>query len=290
MSLDGRLRGGAGLGRYLREAFLFRWNLLAFLGGAAAAILSPAPDVVLPLVGAAELLYLGGLVSVPRFRSAIDARQHAEQTGAVVPTTVASLQQVLDGLDPAGRNRFFALRARCVEMQRLAERVQGRGTPAADDLRTPALDRLLWAFLKILSSQQAMQRFLAATDEKALRQGLDALKGRLEQARQKADDRLSRSLTDSIATAELRLESLAKATSNSEFLTAELDRVEGKIRALVEMAVSHQDADLISGQADAVAASMAQTEQAVQEMNQITGLGEQFAEPPPILATKVVER
>ncbi len=292
MTAEARHPGGASLGRYVREAFLFRWNLLAFLGGIAAAALSPMPDVLLPLLGAAELVYLGGLVSVPRFRTAIDAKVHAAQRGAaeVEPGAAPSLEQILAGLEPAARRRFDALRARCVEMQRLADGVRGHGSAGAEDLQTPALDRLLWAFLRLLSSQQALQRFLAASDPATLTRDLDALKGRQEQARQRGDDRIVRALTDAIATAELRLENHAKAASNSEFLGVELDRIEGKIQAVVEMAVSHQDADLISSQVDSVAASMAQTEQAVREINQITGLGEQLAEPPPILATTEVQR
>src|SRR5256885_7452926 len=68
---------GAGMTDYLREAFLFRWNLLFFLGGAAAAALTPLAGVLLPLVAAGEVTYLTGLVSVPRFRAAIDAKVHA---------------------------------------------------------------------------------------------------------------------------------------------------------------------------------------------------------------------
>src|SRR5881409_3194254 len=68
---------GAGMPDYLREAFLFRWNLLFFLGGATAAALLPLYGVLLPLVAAGELTYLTGLVSVPRFRAAIDAKVHA---------------------------------------------------------------------------------------------------------------------------------------------------------------------------------------------------------------------
>ena len=62
---------------YLKEAFLFRWNLLLFLGGTAAAALTPLAPVLLPLVAAGELTYLAGLVSIPRFRAAIDAKRHA---------------------------------------------------------------------------------------------------------------------------------------------------------------------------------------------------------------------
>ncbi len=68
---------GAGLKDYLKEAFLFRWNLLFFLGGLAGAALAPMSDVTLPLVAAGELAYLAGLMSIPRFRAAIDAKVHS---------------------------------------------------------------------------------------------------------------------------------------------------------------------------------------------------------------------
>ena len=50
---------GGGIGYYLWRAFTSPWNLLAVFGGAAAAMLTPWPDVLLPLVGAGEAIYLG---------------------------------------------------------------------------------------------------------------------------------------------------------------------------------------------------------------------------------------
>jgi len=287
MSDRGPAPGGAGLLHYVKEAFLFRWNLLFFLGGAAAAAISPLPDVLLPLACAAELAYLGGLASIPRFRAAIDAKAHADRataSGAVGPPQPA-LADLLRGLDPAARQRFDRLRARCLDMQRLAHGVTGRtGDPGrTDEIRTPALDRLLWAFLRILYSQQALQRFLAATDEKELQRSLADLEARQVQAKERGDERIGRSLADSVATGGLRLENYRKAVSNAEFVSVELDRIEGKIQALAETAVSHQDPDLISSQVDSVAASMAHTEEAIREINQITGLNEQLAEAPAIL-------
>src|SRR4029079_8391061 len=69
----------AGLFRYLKEAFLFRWNLLLLGGAGAAALLPGHADVALPLVAAAEVSFLAGLVALPRFQAAIDARAHAEE-------------------------------------------------------------------------------------------------------------------------------------------------------------------------------------------------------------------
>jgi hypothetical protein len=82
---------------------------------------------------------------------------------------------------------------------------------------------------------------------------------------------------------ELRLENFNRARKNAEFVSIELDRIEGKIQALAEMAVNRQDPDFLSGQADAAAESMRQTEKAVSELQHLTGLGEQLEEPPPIL-------
>src|SRR3954464_15246058 len=103
---------GAGTAAYLKEAFMFRWNLLLFLGGTAAAALTPLAPVLLPLVAAGELTYLTGLVSVPRFRAAIDAKAHAAgktgaATGPVPPAP--TLLSTLEGLPADARARFERL-------------------------------------------------------------------------------------------------------------------------------------------------------------------------------------
>src|SRR5713101_5493462 len=107
---------GAGMTDYLKEAFLFRWNLLFFLGGTAAAALTPLAAVLLPLVAAGELTYLTGLVSVPRFRAAIDAKVHASGRSAAAgaaapPPPAVSLVAMLKGLPADGRARFERLHA-----------------------------------------------------------------------------------------------------------------------------------------------------------------------------------
>ena len=66
-------------------------------------------------------------------------------------------------------------------------------------------------------------------------------------------------------------------------MAVELDRIEGKIQALTEMSVSHQDSEYISSQVDSVAESMTHTEDAIRELNNITGLNDQLNEAPAIL-------
>jgi hypothetical protein len=277
----------AGLGRYLAEAFLFRWNLLLFLGGSAAAMLTPYPDVMLPLLGAGELTYLVGLTSIPRFRAAIDAKVYGEARGPLKPEVVPTqtLGSLLAGLTPDARTRFQALHSRCREMRGIAAGVRGAtGDQAAgDSMSTPGLDRLLWLFLRLLVSKTALDRFLKTMNEAEMTAKSADLKKSLEAAQKGTDDRVTKSLQDSLAMAELRLDNFNRAKKNAEFVSIELDRIEGKIQALAEMAVNRQDPDFLSGQADAAAESMRQTEKAVSELQHLTGLGEQLDEPPPIL-------
>ena len=282
----------AGMSDYLREAFLFRWNLLLFIGGAAAAVMTPLADLLLPLVAAAELTYLTGLVSVPRFRSAIDAKVHAASQAAGAPPPLAqppvSLIAMLSGLPAETRARFQRLHERCLEMRGIAAGVRGASGDqggSADEIRTSGLDRLLWLFLRLLLSSTALDRFLQATNEQEISARLAELRKNLAAAQAGGDERVVRSLQDSIASGELRLDNYGRAKKNAEFISIELDRLEGKIQALAEVAVNRQDPDFLSSQVDSAADSMRQTEKAVTELQHLTGLADQLEEPPPILGT-----
>ena len=82
---------------YVKEAFFFRWNLLFLAGGAAAAAMTPLAPVLLPLVAAGELVYMAGLISIPRFRAAIDAKKYAATRpagGGPVPDTAPKVSLV----------------------------------------------------------------------------------------------------------------------------------------------------------------------------------------------------
>lgn len=284
---------GASVWRYLKEAFLYHWNLLAFGGGTAAAIIAGSGGVALPLVVAGELIYLGGLVGNDRFRSAIDAKVQAEQAppasdDAPRPSRQESVAALLRGLDPAGRERFLDLRVRCRDMGAIASGVSGR-VGAAKGIDRVTLDRLLWAFLRLLYSKRALVEFLATTDKDEIADQLERLKLREAKAAEDKDERILKSLRDSVATGELRLSNYEQAEKNAEFVGIELDRIDGKIRALTELAVSTEDPDYISSQVDSVAESMASTERAIREIQHLTGIDEGLSEAPAIMDFELEE-
>jgi chemotaxis protein histidine kinase CheA len=277
------MRPSAGLAEYLKRAFLYRWNLLLFIGASAAAALSPWPDAIIPLVLAAEAAYLGGLISRPRFRDAIDAQVYKEAQAARTQGSAGgqSLAEIVTSLPPEARQRFDLLRARCLEMKAIARGVSSDRTSSTEDLSTSALDRLLWIFLRLLVSQQGLDRFLRSTSAAQIGSRLEEAKAKLASSAQ--DERIKHSLEDNIAAQELRLQNYKKAGENAEFVRIELDRIEAKIQALAESSVNRQEPDALTNQIEGVAESVQSTETAIRELQQITGLVDQMQEPPPIL-------
>jgi hypothetical protein len=283
---------GPGLRDYVKHAFLYPWILLFFFGGAALAAMSPHPDAFLPIIGGLELAYLTGLSSIPRFRTAIDAKIAAKARGArsEAPATTSSqsLDRILESLPAPALRRFLLLRQRCFEMRSIASGVRGQAGPdSAESIRTPALDRLLYLFLRLLVSQNGLDRFLRSTSEKELEAKLGDVRARFEAAKAAGDERVKNSLQDSVADAELRLDNYRKAAKDAEFVAIELDRIETKIQALIEMGVSRQDPDYLSNQVTAAAESMQHTEAAVNQLQHLTGLADQIEEPPPILEANI---
>jgi hypothetical protein len=283
----------AGLAEYLKRGFLHRWNMLLFGGAATASLISPWPDALVALVVAAELIYLTQLVSSTRFRQAIDAVVYDEKKNAAAVTGQQTVQELVSGLSNNSKRRFELLRARCIEMRAIAHGVRGRpGEEAGEDLSTSALDRLLWVFLRLLVSQESLHRFLERTDVMEIQRRLGELRTQLE-APQGSDERIARSLSDSVAAQEMRLDNYEKAQKNAEFVRFELDRIEAKIQALTEAAVNRQDPDFLTGQIDSVTQSMQSTEKAISELQQITGLVNEMQEPPSIMEAdfpKVAQR
>src|SRR3954466_10986176 len=95
-----------GFGRYIKAAFANRWNLLALFGGVGLAAVSGIPDVVLPLVLAAEAAYLGLLGAHPKFQRYVDAQAAAGERKAKNQNSQLALKQILKLLPPAALARF----------------------------------------------------------------------------------------------------------------------------------------------------------------------------------------
>ena len=265
--------------KYLKSAFLYHWNLLAFLGGASFAVLSGQPDVFGPLVLAAEVAYLGLLGAHPKFQQYVDAQKNQAARQQASAGAENTMQRIVRGLPEKQAQRFKTLRDRCLELRQIANDLKDAdqaGLPNLENLQLAGLDRLLWIYLRLLYTQTMLERFFQQTNEARIHADIKGLEERLsrttEQDKDSQKQKLRKALQDNLETCRERLANFEKARDNSELVQAEIDHLENKIRALSELAVNRQDPEFILGQVDLVASSMVQTERTMNELQFATGL------------------
>lgn len=280
--------------RYLKVAFLNRWNLLVTAGAVGFAILSGRADVWVPLILACEVTYLGLLASHSRFQAYVDARaaQVFRQQGS--DTAQQAYRAIMQSLPPKSVERFRQLRTQCLELRQIALQLKGPEVvePAAilEESQGAGLDRLLWIYLRMLYTQYSIERFLQKTSEAQIQRDISSLEERLKTVAGVNDEiqrqRLGKALEDNLQTSRDRLANYQKAKANYELVQLELDRLENKIRSLSELAVNRQEPNFISAQVDQVASSMVQTERTMNELQFATGLGIPDETVPELLRTE----
>jgi hypothetical protein len=267
------------LWKYIKSAFLNRWNLLLFLGGMGFAALSQ-PEVVAPLVLAAEVTYLGLLGTHPRFQKYVDAQDAKAAREGGTSRAEENVERIVGALPQGFLQRYEALRSRCIELRQLARDIKDPGRPASDmpleEIQLAGLDRLLWIFLRLLFTRHSLDRFLEKTSPEAVKAETRRIEEQLARLASAPDElrtqRMRKALEDNLETCKARLANLEKARDNHELLALEIDRLENKIRSLSELAINRQEPDFISGQVDQVTASMLTTEKTMNELQFATGI------------------
>jgi chemotaxis protein histidine kinase CheA len=283
------------LGKYLKAAFLSHWNLLAFVGGLGFAAVSGRPDVVAPLVLAGEVAYLGLLGTHPKFQKYVNAQEAKGARAQSATDSAQAAERLLAALPPTQARRFEGLRARCRDLQQIALEIHDPARPGTaaplEALQLAGLDRLLWIYLRLLYTQNALDRFLQQASEAEMAQGIRDLEGRVAALAGDAPQRqrMRKSLEDNLATSQARLDNYRKARDNSELVAVEIDRLENKIHSLSEMAVNRQEPGFISGQVDEVAQSLVQTERTMSELQLLTGMAAAEQEAPDLLRRSPVQ-
>jgi len=241
---------------------MFRWNLLLFGGAAAARGGLGARDIALPLVAAAEVTYLAGLSTLPRFQAAIDAKARSEEPGGFSGRASARepenpqaardrILEVLKSLTEDRRSRFLRLRARCVEMSRMRTRCAARRATRAAR-RTSCDARVGTACCGCsapLAVGKAIARFLQAADESGhRRRSIGDLQGAPQESARtpvgeanQRRNRILRSLDDSITTAMARKENARQGEAEREFVADRARPAQRTRVAAVTMAGRHDD-------------------------------------------------
>ncbi len=273
-----------------------RWNLLLMAGGVGFSVISGYPEVGIPLVLAAETAYLGLLGTHPKFQKYVNAQAARQKRARLQSGSQSTLNKIMDELPDHSLKRYRRLKKRCEKLGKITANMKVPseyefGSMDADHTR--GLDRLLWVFLKLLFARHTLEEFQEEVSEERMVDELDTIDKRLQVLGDDSSieaDKIRRTLLDNKATLEERKENYARAKSNFLFINLELDRVENKIKSISEMSVNRRDPEYISGQIDAVANSMKETERTMNDLQFVPGLGELEDDTPELSVAKKKKR
>lgn len=273
--------------KYVARAFRQRWNIGLFAVATAFAILSPFPDALLPIVIGLEGAYLLGMVSRPRFRDAIDAQDAAASREANAVSAEDLFTQLRNRLGLTDRQRFEKVVARCEEMRKLASTVRA-GRSAEGGARDDALNKLLFFYLRLLVGRRSLEQFLASSNRHELENQRRELADRLTAAERNAtepggDQRILSSLRDTLKDLDARIANMIKGEKDAEFVELELTRIEGKVHALAESAITSQDPGDLSAQVTAFTETLQLSQDVASQMISLDDLELATADAPPIL-------
>jgi hypothetical protein len=229
-----------------------------------------------------ELGYLWLLGSNRRFQRFVEASQQLQTRNQWQAKINALIQQ----LSHEDQQRYRALEVRCWTLLEQQHTIQAPspGLQAQGE----GLGRLLWVYLRLLATRQAIQRILrgpaGASDESiGLEERIRQLESRLQE---QLSEELRKSLMGQIEILQQRLDKRREAKDKLAFLDAEITRIQEQVELVREQAVVSADPETLSKRIDQVTATLGGTTQWISDQQKIYGAVEDLmSEPPPLQMT-----
>jgi hypothetical protein len=275
---------------YIREAFNARplgmfvppnWIGLAAFG--LLGLLNPG----FWLMGAGlEFAYLIMLTTNERFQRYVrgsglmDARKEWQ----------ARIAQLVNQLSPEGQRRYRGLENRCQDI--LQQQSRGSGLPPPGlEVQGEGVGRLLWVYLRLLVTRQAIERLLesqGSEDAERLQERIGNLQTRLKETSISED--LRKSLAGQIEILQQRLEKRREAHDKLAFLDAELTRIQEQAQLVHEQVVLATDSETVSQRIDQISTTLDGTAQWIKEQQKVYGVVEDLMAEPSAVSAGVPTR
>jgi hypothetical protein len=268
--------------RYLKQAFWARpWGMWVppnLVGLAAFGLLGFENWGFWVLGAGLELGYLLMLATNPRFQRIVDSKTSLQKA----ETSQQQVARMVARLTPADQSRYHALEKRC---QDVLAQLQAHEAAAQVDAQTQAdgLGRLLFVYLKLLLTRNAILRVLESPDDSSNsidRRILDVQR----QLKAASNPDLQRSLSDQLEILNERKKRHAEARDKLTFIEAELTRIQEQIELIREGTVITSDPESLSRKIDSIGDTLGSTSQWIRQQQELYGQTEDLLnDPPPVV-------
>jgi hypothetical protein len=228
------------------------------------------------------------LPDLPFFRRRVD-RQHEEVQRAAALAQVADFvrrrDDLLNSLSTRRRERYQTLASVCRDIENAsADNPLATGNPATDP-RLRKLDELMWTYLRLLTIEESLEKFLeterreelprlvqeAELETSRLSAEVEPLKvkgGALYDSRKRLlDSRLER-----LGVLRKRLERIEQAKDNLALVVSEQERLDQQIKLIRADAVATRNAETLTARIDATVEHLGETNKWLSELDEFKDL------------------
>jgi len=228
--------------------------------------------------------YVGTLMFVPDlkfFRGWVNERYDAQRLAEERQQLDAFNQRrdrLLMGLTKPNQVKYWELVNVCKEIERTGVDGNALGDSVSDP-RLRKLDELMWTFLRLLNTEEALQRFVVDEQEENLpnqvsagRKELDILKQNLDKLKAANDpqaatrERVYNSRTERLAVLSKRLDRIEQANSNLSLVSAEQERLREQVKLIRSDTVAAKNADAFTTRIDASVEHLDETNGLLKEL------------------------
>ena len=224
------------------------------------------------------------LPDMPLFKGAVDRQRDAARRAAAqaqVADFVTRRDRLLASLSSGQRTRYGALSDVCRSIE--AASADSSLTPAdpGADPRLRKLDELMWTYLRLLTIEESLERFLeterredlpsvakeAEQEAARLSDEVEAMK-KSGDAALDAKQRLLGSRLERLDVLHKRLQRVEQARQNQELVVSEEERLDQQIKLIRADAVASKNAEALTARIDATVEHLDQTNRWLAEMDE----------------------
>jgi hypothetical protein len=247
----------------------------------------PLALLVAPAAYALGWVYLPDM---PLFRRWVDSRRNAEQHAASLAEATEFLRkrdELLSRLSGTRRQHYQELASVCRDIEAAtADQPLTAEDPSADP-RLRKLDELMWTFLRMLTIEESLDRFLemerrenvpellreAEHEAAELSAQHDALKGKAGQSDLlESKQRLLSSRLERLEVLRKRLQRFEQTQANLQLVVSEQERLEQQIKLIRADAIASKNTGNLTARIDATVEHLGQTNRWLAEMDEFKDL------------------
>ena len=202
------------------------------------------------------------------------------------PSSCSAARACSNSLAQERRLRYFALAEVCRDIESASSENPLTSSSASTDPRLRKLDELMWTYLRLLTIEESLQRFLETERREDLPALVQQAEGEIAQLRAEVErlkaagdnktletrQRFFSSRQDRLDVLHRRLERSAQARENVALVVAEQERLDQQIKLIRADAVAMKNAGALTERIDATVEHLDQTNKWLAEMDDFKDL------------------